>query len=252
MTAPRPGLILAIEISNPSAGRGGGVALADPSSGRIDAEPLRESTQRPPGAPRPGHGGNDDDLMPAIDRLFARRNARARDVATVAVGVGPGGYTGLRIACAVGKMIAEVACARCVAVPTALVLAQRIPDDARARGGVAVALASKGGPEGSAWVQRVERDATGQPGTVMHADGLAALNEHGVRTVVADRFLPESFRSRAAAMGWTIIEPTFDPAACIDAWRACRLPEIDPVELVPLYPREPDAVTLWKSKDRTR
>lgn len=249
------GLILAIEISNPSAGRGGGVALADDAAGWVEVEPLREAQHRGRGAARAGQGGNDDDLMPAIDRLFARRGARPREVGTVVVSVGPGGYTGLRIACAAGKMIAEVAGARCVAAPTAVVVAQRVSDEAWSRGGVAVALASKGGDAGSAWVQRVERGSAGArggggAGHVMHAEDLAGLDEHGVRTLVGDRFLPESFRARAAGMGWTVIEPTFDPAACIEARRVFGLPEIDPVELVPLYPREPDAVMLWKAKGK--
>lgn len=242
------GLILAIEISNPSAGRGSGVALADDAAGWVEVEPLREAQHRGRGAARAGQGGNDDDLMPAIDRLFARRGARAHGVGTVVVSVGPGGYTGLRIACAAGKMIAEAAGARCVGVPSALVVARRVPGEAWPRGGVAVALASKGGDAGSAWVQRVERDRAGDAGRVVNADALGALHGRGVRTLVADGFLPGSFRAGAAGLGWTVIEPTFDPAACIEAWRVCALPEIDPVELIPLYPREPDAVTLWRAK----
>ena len=97
-------LILAIETSNPSAGDGSGVALSDAAAGWTDVEPLRPSRQNAPGAPRTGHGGQDDDLMPAIDRLFRRRAARPSDLSRVMVSVGPGGYTGLRIACAVGKM----------------------------------------------------------------------------------------------------------------------------------------------------
>jgi tRNA A37 threonylcarbamoyladenosine modification protein TsaB len=221
------------------------VALADEAAGWVEVESLLAGRQIASGAPRVGQGGNDDDLMPAIDRVFARRGVRARAVGTVIVSVGPGGYTGLRIACAVGKMIAEAAGARCVAAPTAAVVAHRVDPSAWSRGGVAVALASKGE---SAWVQRVTTSGPITGGRILHALDLTELHNAGVRTLVADRFLPPSMRDGAAALGWTVIEPTFDPAACIEVWRAHAVPSIDPVELVPLYPREPDAVTLWREK----
>lgn len=216
-------LTLAIETSNPSAGDGG-VALG---LGRVlDVEPLAPT------------GRHDDDLMPAIDRLMRRAGRTPRELVRVAVSVGPGGFTGLRIAVATGKMIAESVGAACVAVPSALVVAGRVE-----HGGspFAVALASKGE---KAWVTPF--DATGQmigPGQLMGEAGLANLD---IGLVVADRFLPESMRSRAIAMGWRIVEPIFDARVCFEA--SLALPDVDPVDLVPIYPREPEAVRLWRSR----
>lgn len=252
-------LILAIEITNPSSGAGCGVALRDAAAGWVDVEPLRPPRTHPPGAARAGHGGHDDDLMPAIDRLFRRRESVPRDIALVMVSVGPGGYTSLRIACAAGKLIAEGAGAargipvRCVAVPTALVVARRVDAAAWSRGGVAIALASKGQ---SAWVQRVEHGAhtPGLPPPAGHAGlidatGLPALQAAGVRTLVADRFLPDPMRTAAADLGIHIVEPVFDPGALFEIPVGDRgLPTLDPVDLVPLYPREPDAVTIWRAR----
>lgn len=238
-----PPLILGIEITNPSAGAGCGVALHHAQAGWTDVEPLRA-------APAGGRGGHDDDLMPAIDRLFTRRGATPNLIGRVVVSTGPGGYTSLRIACAAAKMIACAAGgggARCVAVPTALVVARRVSDEAWSRGGVAVALAAKAQ---GAWVQVVDRAAAGaRPGRIIGADDLAELARAGVRTLVADRHLPESMRRAAAGLEIWIIEPRFDPAALLEIPVGDGgLPLVDPVELAPLYPREPEAVTIWRQR----
>ena len=185
-------------------------------------------------------------MMPAIERMFARRGVGARDVGLVMVSVGPGGYTGLRIACAVGKMIAEVAGAKCVAVPTAMVVGRRVEARVWDVGGVVVALASKGE---TAWVQRVERDGRVQDGRVVNASAMAGMVEAGVRTVVADRFLPGSMRGECARLGVAVVAPVFDASAMFELGEA-RPRSIDAVELVPVYPREPDAVVLWREKKK--
>lgn len=240
-------MTLAIEISNPTAaGPGCGVALtAGGEGGWVDQELLKPM--------RPGaRGGHDDDLMPAIDRLFVRRGVAPRGVGTVVVSIGPGGFTGLRVACAAAKMIAAAADgggAQCVAVPTALVAAHAMRD-ALARGGpMVVTLAAKGE---TAWAQAFECGggnagiiARGSGGLIAASD-LAGLWEGGVRILAGDRFLPRSMREEAERLGMAIVEPELSATACLEASRG--LPRIDPVELVPLYPREPDAVTLWRTR----
>ena len=75
--------ILGIETSNPSIAAS--VALGE-SSGTIDAEPVEAGTRR------------SDDLMSAIERVCARVGASPRELASIAVSVGPGSYTSLRVA----------------------------------------------------------------------------------------------------------------------------------------------------------
>ncbi len=240
MSAPQH--ILAIECSNPGSGidigtRGPGVAL-----GRLighDVELVATEQVRPS-----GRGGHDDDLMPAIDRLFRAAGITPRDgtLARVAVSIGPGGYTSVRVACAAGKMIAEASGARCVAVPTASVAIEALPD-LGPRGHIAVALAGKGE---SAWVQVFDAGVAARPGRIITAPDIEALHAAGVRLLIADSFLPAILRAAAQQLGWTIVPPIFDAAACLRV--GARLPAIDPADLVPLYPREPDAVTLWRAR----
>jgi NhaP-type Na+/H+ or K+/H+ antiporter len=53
-------------------------------------------------------------------------------------------------------------------------------------------------------------------------------------------------REAASTARMAIVEPVFDAAACLRV--GATLAPIDPVELVPIYPREPDAVTLWRAR----
>lgn len=234
--------ILAIECSNPGAGTAGGSGGLGVAIGLLvgdHVELLGSEPVRPT-----GRGGHDDDLMPAIDRLFraASISPRGGTLARVAVSIGPGGYTSVRVACAAGKMIAEATGARCVAVPTAYVAIESLSEHASA-GHVAVALAGKGE---SSWVQVFLATCEVEAGRIMIASDIQPLHAAGVRLLVADAFLPASMRSVAERVGMVIVPPIFDAAACLRV--GARRPTLDPADLVPMYPREPDAVTLWRAR----
>ncbi|MEO1534508.1 MAG: tRNA (adenosine(37)-N6)-threonylcarbamoyltransferase complex dimerization subunit type 1 TsaB [Planctomycetota bacterium] len=221
-----PVLTLAIETSNPSSGGEPGVALGMTSAESCDAlgvEPL-------------GSGERHDDLlMPAIDRLFTHLGHKPHELHRIAVSVGPGGFTGLRIATSAANLIALSTGADVVAVPSAAVVAQATTG----RGPLVVCLASKGV---SAWVTRF--DAKGQ---ITDAGSLRTADELGLsgdETLVGDRFLPETFREAAERAGCGVAEPVFDPAACLAlAW---AFPARQAGEVAPLYGREAEAVTRWR------
>lgn len=234
-------LLLAIETSQ----RIGGVALRD-ANGRVHEEML---------APKKRH---DDDLMPAIDRTFRRAGCSSRDLdehGAVAVSVGPGGFTGLRIAIATAKMLAETRRAKVIAVPSALVAAETCERDITSKAdSLMVALAVK---DDSFWCTILKRDeSTGwrlraqpdNPALVRGADSdLAAVN-----LVLADEFFPSEARARCEAQGIPVIEPRFSPSACLVA--ASRMADAgeftDPLHLLPLYPRPPEAVSLWERRGK--
>lgn len=253
---PQAEHILAIEVSNPSAagapegtsagaasgGGGPGVALArrepGPGGGTVTvvaAEAVRAG----------GRGGLDDDLIPAIDRLFRRAGLGPRgcNLSRVGVSVGPGGYTSVRVACAAGKMIAEACGARGVSVPTARVVLEGVPGGLRGAGPVAVLLAGKGP---TAWAEVYEPGGAAGPGRLVSAADAPGLLAMGVRTVVGDRFVPPDLRAALEAGGAGFLEPVFSAAACVVL--AAGMAGGDPVLVVPVYPREPDAVTLWRAR----
>jgi tRNA threonylcarbamoyladenosine biosynthesis protein TsaB len=225
-------LTLAIEISNPSLPQPG-VAVGEVVGAGVQligAEDVRPSTRQ------------EDDLVPAIDRLFQATHLSARDIGIAAVSVGPGGYTSMRMAVAAGKMIAEVAGARCIAVPSAMVAAIEARSGG-AQGALAVVLASKGEtafvtlfPDGSPPTE----SAIGQ---VLTADKLQTL---GASTLIADEHLPDAFRAAASNLGITLLAPHLTAASCLRA--SANLPSIDPAALAPMYARQPEAVTLWQAR----
>jgi len=153
----------------------------------------------------------------------------------------------VRVSTAAAKMIAEAAGARCVGVPTPLVIAAHVLGTPSAGEAFAVVLAGK---DDSAHCTRFEAfgEVAGLPGAsreigLIRAADLASLN---VRTLHADRFLPFPLRAAAGELGIRVIEPTFSAEACLSL--AGCMPSIDAVELLPIYPREPDAVTLWRQR----
>lgn len=232
-------LVLAIEVSNPSAGGGGGVAIGRMGDGRVEVLGVR-GLMEAGGAQ--GQAAHDDVLIPLIDALFTSLGLDPRDLGLVGVSVGPGGYTGLRVACITGKMIAEGAGCGCAAVRSAAVVAA-----AREGGPVAVALASK---RDSAWVEVYERpgDLSASWSGLVSAAGLGAVRAGpaSANVLIADRFLPVSLRSEAERMGLLIEVPRFDPEVCLRL--AAASARVEPGGLNPVYPREPDAVTLWRAR----
>lgn len=226
-------VLLAIEASQ----RRGGVAVRD-HNGLDHVEWLGASAR------------HDDDLLAAVDRLYARLRLAPADTGVVGVSTGPGGFTGLRVAVATAKMLAESLGARLVAVPTALVVAERQPGP----GPIVVALASK---EGSVWETRLDRAGDDAPWTVEQAgrrSDAVAVRVDGLAAMMGDRYLPQELRERCAAAGVVVVEPIFDPVSCLAV--TSRLfnegRTTDPLAIVPIYARPPTATVFGTDRDRYR
>ncbi len=70
-------------------------------------------------------------IVPMIDRLVRSRAWVPHDLTELYVSAGPGSFTGLRIAVTLAKTLALVTGAKIVSVPTARVLVENVPSDAR-------------------------------------------------------------------------------------------------------------------------
>jgi len=99
--------ILALETS----GRTGSVAIGT-SAGLVAAERLAVDMR---------HTGQ---LMPAIDRLLQQQGWSADSLTEVFLSIGPGSFTGLRVAVSIARTLAWSVQARVVAVPTMAALAR--------------------------------------------------------------------------------------------------------------------------------
>src|SRR5262249_58439682 len=71
------------------------------------------------------------DLFPALERLLRGASVAARDVGLVAVGTGPGSYTGLRVGVTAARAFAYAAGAELLGVPSCDAWAAAAPLDAR-------------------------------------------------------------------------------------------------------------------------
>ena len=227
-----PQVLLAIEASQ----RRGGVAVRD-SDGRDHEELLGAEAM------------HDDDLLAAIDRLYIRLSLVPSDTRAIGVSTGPGGFTGLRIAVATAKMLAESLGASLVAVPTSLVVAESFQE----QGPIIVALSSR---QQTVWATRLEQVGSERTWAMMDEGGLAdadAIRLDGIAALLGDRYLPEVLRARCREAGVAVVEPVFSPLACL-AVAGRLLAEgrtTDSLELAPEYSRPPAAV-VKSNRDRYR
>lgn len=170
----------------------------------------------------------------------------------VAVVLGPGGFTGLRVAVAAAKGVAYALGIPAAGLPSSEVFAASHALRHGLRGArVLVALASKGD---TAFVAEVEIGAEGassareRASSVIGPDALAAALRAGVpAAVLSDEHLAPSLAEVLANHGAKPAGLETDGAALdMLARRALAESPADPFALVPVYPREPEAVTNWR------
>ena len=187
-----------------------------------------------------------DELLPAIDDVARTLGFAPRDLALLGVDIGPGGFTGLRVSIATVQGIAEISGAAVVGVKGAMIAAASTPAACQANGEVLVLLAAK---KESVWATRLilndsKWQEVGSPGV------FDTPPEASPALVLADEYLPASWREAFEAHGTAILTPTYDAAVLLDLAeeQAAQGETIAADTLVPLYPREPEAVRLWQER----
>lgn len=192
------------------------------------------------------------DLLPTIDGVCRERAVKPGDIGEVYVSVGPGSFTGLRIAIATAKMLARAVSVRLVAVPTVEAVAKNIPLDRVEAQSLAVCLNMK---KQSVYTGLFGRGSEGwvltEPARVTTIDEM--ISQHtGTLAILGDP-LP-GFESRAGltVLDKTLAQPTSEQAWCVGRAMAKRGEFVDEPNLLPIYAREPEAVTLWEALKRKR
>ena len=234
MSTPSTPNLLAIECSQ----RTGSVALS-----RAGSEPnLIEFASG---------GREEDQLLPSINTLLDDAGITPGQLDGIGVSIGPGGFTGLRIAVATVKGIAEVTGCDVHAVPSAMVAAEDVRQELSAGDRVVVASAAK---HETSWITPLECGADGWielSGVGIHVVAppdpeVLALCEGAM--VLADEHLPRAFHDGVVRVARALREPHLDALSClrVTTEMARRKQAVDPLELAPLYPREPEAVRKWR------
>jgi tRNA threonylcarbamoyladenosine biosynthesis protein TsaB len=199
----------------------------------------------PPGPERllgpPGHSA---ELLPALAALLEEASVEWEEVTALAVGVGPGTFTGLRIGVATARALAHALEIGISPVPSLAALAAGLEAaggedrpmlpliDARRRQ-VFAALYRPGRPLEPEW----------GPFALDPEELVARLAEGGESPLAAGDWALES-RADLEAAG-ALVPPADSGLHAVDALHVCRLAEmidpIPPAEVTPVYVRLPDA-----------
>lgn len=187
------------------------------------------------------------ELIPTIDALCRTHGLRPGMIGQVYVSLGPGSFTGLRVGITTAKMLALANGVEVFGIPTLDVLAENAPADVMR---VAVCLNLKHQTvhcavyqrNGDHWTKIVEPglrtmaellDACPRPVSLI-SDPWPVIPDGLVEGVT---ILPQD-----TAVGRSEAVYTLGRRAA-----ATRSPD-DPMRLVPLYIREPEAVALWNER----
>jgi tRNA threonylcarbamoyladenosine biosynthesis protein TsaB len=227
-------IVLVIDTSTPRA------ALA---LGRLGLEPRVGPPEADQGVPR-RHGSG---LLPAIEALLVAEGLKVADLGAIAIGLGPGSYTGLRIGLTAAKTLAYAANRPLVALDSLEAIARNAPEDAPT---IVVAIDAQ---RGDAYVARFARLTPGAPPsrlgptTIEPVAAWAEALEPGTFVLgpSLDRLLPawpEALRLGTADQGHP------DPAKLIplafEAFEAGRI--LDPFFVEPIYMRRSAAEDQWE------
>lgn len=254
--------LLAIESSNPSAhaapgcAAGVGVFTLEPGAASSTVRCLArldfDASAR-----------HDDALMVMVDRVCSDAGIAPSQLRSVAVSLGPGGYTACRIAATVGQCIGRALGVKTLGVPTALALAHaHAANSADAAETIAVLLAWK---RQDVWRQVFTRDPQtnavrplDQGQLVLLSDPLAGM-PHSTDPRSIALIAEQPTVDRAVELGWAgpadsvrAFPLRLDPASVAGAAFAGLVQPVDAGRLLPIYPRTPEAVTKWEALARAK
>ncbi|HBC09588.1 MAG TPA: tRNA (adenosine(37)-N6)-threonylcarbamoyltransferase complex dimerization subunit type 1 TsaB [Rhodospirillaceae bacterium] len=185
--------------------------------------------------------GQSEALMPMIAEVLAEGGCSYGDLDALAVTVGPGAFTGLRIGLSAAHGLALALAVPCAGVTTLEAVAHTVPEAARAGGRVLVALDSK---RADLYVQMFDENLTPltEPAAMMTA-ALAEIAVGGPLVIVGDA-APRALEALAevgiAAFGADA--PGVPDAAVVGEIALARaLPPVGQAP-GPIYLRPPDAI----------
>jgi len=253
--------ILAVE----TCGARGGIALAD--GGNLLEEVMLGEGLR--------HGR---DLVPTIKDACERAGWDRRRIDLVAVSIGPGSFTGVRIAVTLAKVMAYDTGSKVVAVPSLRVMAANAPPDRRRvaaivdakRGGLFASIFERRG-KADAVRARGEADVVRAPNVSSGSSAPGALleefNEIFGPALIEPEELARHMERPAFVLGRGIVkgrealgafdlapEDLWDPRPGVVARLGLEMAErgelADPMHLAPIYIRPPEAEEIWERRRR--
>ena len=194
-----------------------------------------------------------EDVLPAIERLCVRAGITREHIGAVALNGGPGGFSGLRIAHAAAQVIAESMSIPILQISAAVVAKESARDAGllTAKQTVWVALAAKNDGCWMAKVSNVNLESMYPEEVAVRTIAQWPLKPGEV--LLADEHLPESWRARALELNIKIIalEPTAAAVLRVARRMLAAQVTIEPEHALVVYPREAEAVRLWRERHGT-
>lgn len=193
------------------------------------------------------------DLMPCVAALCDEHGIKPADLAEIYVSIGPGSFTGLRIAVTTAKVISMITGAKIFAVPTIDVVAQNVPAfDAT----LAVALNEKhhtvfGGlyqHDGKRWVSTTTPDVQSLEQLLAQTGDTSG----GQVQLLGEKLPPVPSRDDLVVLDGALAHPQVAQVWQLGQLLASDQQHTDAYALVPLYAREPEAVKLWEQNKNKR
>ncbi len=191
------------------------------------------------------------DFLPAVARLCRHHDVTPADLAYVFLSIGPGSFTGLRIAVSAARMIALSTQAKIVGVPTLTVIAQNANLLPQPPASVTVLLDAKRQRVYAASFRRISGtyrcDAAPKevdPGAFLatRPEGSAALGEG----VTAHREVTE--RSGLVVLPVDLYRARAETVYALGVRMAKNAEIVHPRRLVPDYIRRPEAEERWEQR----
>jgi tRNA threonylcarbamoyladenosine biosynthesis protein TsaB len=185
-------------------------------------------------AERPAHA---TELLPAIGEAMSRAEVEFADLGAIAVGIGPGTFTGLRIGVATARALAKANALPVRPVSSLAALAEGMA------GGLRLPLIDA--KRGEVYAALYENGAERWGPAALGVDALLKRLHEARATPLAAGDGSLRFRNELEAAG-VAVAPADSPLHVVSAGYLCRraleAPDTAPEQVVPDYLREPDAI----------
>lgn len=194
-----------------------------------------------------------ESLVPAIEFLTARVGIRLDEISVVAVDIGPGLFTGLRVGIAAAKAIAHGLRVPMIGISSLDLLAFPVRHTNRL---IATVIDARRGEVFSAYyrsvpggVQRISEPQVGSPDElasdlIARAEDVLLLGDGALRY----RSSFEDVRGVDMGEQW-LARPSAGTLVQLAHPKALREEWLNPWELEPLYLRKPDAEINWQTRE---
>jgi tRNA threonylcarbamoyladenosine biosynthesis protein TsaB len=177
------------------------------------------------------------ELLPAVGDVMERADVAFSELDAIAVGVGPGTFTGLRIGVATARALAKASDLPVRGVSSLAALAAGMTGLSR--------LALIDAKRGEVYAALFEGDEERWPPSVLDIDALLERVKEAATTPQAAGDGSLRFRDELEAAG-VAVAPAESPLHVVSAGHLCRraldAPDVAPEQVLPNYLREPDAV----------